>query len=305
MPREQQLNEPISRVVPISVPISDFLGESLLRQPSSVELGWRDFAVERRAIMPGERGEAESGQHFLILWGNQVAEGETAYRNGKFGTYRKNPNTLTAWLSGTRPGVRNWSIHEVVVGALRPEFLTGLQDELDHSLDGSLQDLYGTDDPDLKNILLLLVKEAEAGGPCGALYAESLTTALATRLLYAARLQDVPAKIEKAKLSARVLRRVLDRMQTDFGIQLNLETLAAESGYSRAHFLRMFKATTGQTPHRYLQELRLEKARGLIVSKSFPLADIAAICGFASHTHLTTVFRSKFGTAPSLYRRRK
>ena len=61
---------------------------------------------------------------------------------------------------------------------------------------------------------------------------------------------------------------------------LDLATLATESGYSRAQFLRMFRAATGQTPHRYLLELRLEKTRVLIASR-MPLVDIAAACGFS------------------------
>jgi AraC family transcriptional regulator len=92
-------------------------------------------------------------------------------------------------------------------------------------------------------------------------------------------------------------------MQADLSANLNLATLAAESGYSRAHFLRTFRAATGQTPHHYLMELRLSKAQALISNRSMPLIDIAAACGFSSHAHLTTAFRSRFGSSPSTYRR--
>jgi AraC family transcriptional regulator len=192
----------------------------------------------------------------------------------------------------------------VIVGALHPDFLRGIEEELDRRPSGTLQGLYGTDDPDLRNLLLLLVKESETGGRCGPLYAESLMTALATRLLYALRLETLPpANTTASPLPRRLLRRVLERMQAHLNANLDLATLAAESGYSRAHFLRTFRAATGQTPHRCLTELRLEKARGLIASRSMPLIDIAAACGFSSHAHLTTAFRSRFGVSPSAYRR--
>jgi AraC family transcriptional regulator len=92
-------------------------------------------------------------------------------------------------------------------------------------------------------------------------------------------------------------------MRVDISVNLDLATLAAETGYSRAHFLRTFRAATGQTPHRYLMELRLEKARTLLAGGAMALIDIAAECGFSSHAHLTTAFRSRFGMSPSAYRR--
>jgi len=127
--------------------------------------------------------------------------------------------------------------------------------------------------------------------------------ALATRLLYALRSEKASATTKISPLTPRQLRRVLEYMRANLTANLDLATLAAQTGYSRAHFLRTFRAATGQTPHRYLIELRLEKARALVASRSMPLIDIAAECGFSSHAHLTTAFRSRFGVGPSAYRR--
>jgi AraC family transcriptional regulator len=241
--------------------------------------------------------------HILILWDVHVAEGESAYRRGRFSPYKKYPNTISTCHPGIRPAVRSRFKHEVIVGALHPDFIRGIEEELDKRPSGTFHGLYGTNDPDLRNLLLLLVKESETGGRCGTLYAESLIAALATRLLYAARLETLPLKATVSPLPRRQLRRVLERMQADLSANLNLATLAAESGYSRAHFLRTFRAATGQTPHHYLMELRLAKAQALISNRSRPLIDIAAACGFSSHAHLTTAFRSRFGSSPSTYRR--
>ncbi|HEY4049449.1 MAG TPA: helix-turn-helix domain-containing protein, partial [Acidobacteriaceae bacterium] len=272
------------------------------RRPSSVELGWKNFAIERRTSLPCEKPEFLSENHFLILWRSYVAEGEIADHSGRFSPYRKYRNTMTTCLPGIRPAVRSRSGHEMIVGALHPEYVREIEEELERRPGRSCRGLYGTDHPDLRNLLLLLAKESETGGQYGTLYAESLMTALAIRLLYAVRLENSPAQTRASPLPQRHLRRVLDRMQSDLNDNLDLATLATESGYSRAQFLRMFRAAIGQTPHRYLLELRLEKARALIASK-IPLADIAAVCGFSSHAHLATAFRSKFGIAPSTYRR--
>jgi AraC family transcriptional regulator len=285
-----------------SAEINTFLGHSTLRRASSIELGWKNFAVERRVTLPCEKPEVELQNHFLILWDVHVAEGEIAYRNGRFSPYKKYPNTITTRRE-SRPTIRSRSKHEVIVGTLRADFVRGIEEELDKPPSGMFHELYGTDDPELRNLLLLLVKESETGGRCGTLYAESLIVALATRLLYAARLQTPAANAGVSPLAPRLLRRVLERMQTDLSGNIDLAALAAESGYSRAHFLRTFRAATGQTPHRYLLEMRLAKAQALIARRLMPLIDIALACGFSSHAHLTTAFRSRFGLSPSAYRR--
>jgi AraC family transcriptional regulator len=287
---------------PKSSEISTFLGHSTLRRPSSIELGWKNFAIERRTTLPCEKPEVELQNHFLILWDVRVAEGEIACRDGRFSPYKKYPNTITT-RHEFRPTVRSRSKHEVVVGALRADFVRGIEEELDKPPCGTFHELYGTDDPELRNLLLLLAKESETGGRSGTLYAESLIVALVTRLLYAARLERLPANAGASPLPPRLLRRVLERMQADLSANIDLAALAAESGYSRAHFLRTFRAATGQTPHRYLLELRLTKAQALIASRLMPLIDIALACGFSSHAHLTTAFRSRFGLSPSAYRR--
>src|SRR5262249_40816086 len=75
--------------------------------------------------------------------------------------------------------------------------------------------------------------------------------------MYAARLETPPANAGVSPLPPRLLRRVLERMQADLHANLDLAALAAESGYSRAHFLRTFRAATGQTPHWTRGRMRL------------------------------------------------
>ena len=288
---------------PESTAIGALLTKSALRRPSSVELGWKNFAVERRTTMPVEKPERMLGHHFLILWDAHVAEGEIAERSGRFAPYKKFPNTITACPPGIMPATRGANEHEVIVGALNADFVEALEAEADTRPHGSFQTLRGTDDPDLRNLLLLLLKELELAGRQGGLYVDSLTTALGMRLLFASRAQKQPADAKVCPLPLRRLRRVLDRMRAGISENIDLAILATESGYSRAHFLRMFRAATGQSPHRYLLELRLAEAQTLIASRTMPLIDIALACGFSSHAHLTTAFRSRFGVTPSAYRR--
>jgi AraC family transcriptional regulator len=291
-----------SRGLHQSADIDELLGQSTRTGPSSIPLGWQGLAVERRAIQPGEKSELPIDYHFMLLWTAQ-AEGEAERKPGKFAPYWKLPNTITACPPGIRPATRSVIAHDVVACVISPEFIGGVEAELDWRPTGSIQELYGKDDRDLRDLMLLLTREAEAGGTSGRLYAESLSTALATRLLFVGRSLEQPSGAKLSPLPRRILQRVTDRMEAGLNADLTLAELAAESGYSRTHFTRMFKAATGQTPHRHLLELRLRKAQSMLVDPALSLTDIALACGFSSHAHLSTAFRSRFGMAPSAYRR--
>jgi len=287
-----------------SAEISALMGKSSPIVPSSVPLGWDGVAVERHTIYPRELSELSINQHFLLLWDGQVAVGESAHSPGKFVPYKKLPHTITTCPPGIRPAIRTSTENEVVVCAITQPFLDQVEAELDTQPSGPLHQLYGVDEPILRDLILLLVGEAEARGPGGKVYAESLSTALATRLLYSARSLQQTRVNTASPLPLRILRRVLDRMESELDSDLTLTQLAVESGYSRTHFMRMFRDATGQSAHRYLLELRLKKAASMLASRSLSLIDIALACGFSSHAHFSTAFRSRYGLSPSAYRRR-
>jgi AraC family transcriptional regulator len=93
-------------------------------------------------------------------------------------------------------------------------------------------------------------------------------------------------------------------MNANLSSDLTVATLAAQTGYCRAHFLHMFRATTGKTPHQYLLDLRLDEAERKMRAGSTPLIDIAAACGFSIHSHLSEAFRYRFGMTPGQYCRK-
>jgi AraC family transcriptional regulator len=93
-------------------------------------------------------------------------------------------------------------------------------------------------------------------------------------------------------------------MKADFATDLDLKTIAAESGYSRSHFLRTFRASTGYSPHDWLTHLRIEEAKTRLQRKPHSLIDIALDCGFSSHGHFSNTFRRIVGVTPREYRTR-
>lgn len=283
--------------------IEKFVRGSRLRSPSSIELGWNGFAIERHSLAEGERPEKSSDHHFVALWEAHSCQGERADPNGRFIPFSRRPGAVSLFTAGVIGAVRNLTKMQVIVGALSPSLINGIEQELGRHPIEPLHEKLNFQDANFRMLMSLLITESEAGGPFGRLYADSLIHALATRFVQLGRTTNPPEQLRKVGLPSHLLRRVLERMNSEFSTDLSLTTLATESGYSRAHFLRMFRDATAQTPHQYLIDKRLESAVRMMRDKSAPLIDIAVACGFSSHTHFTKVFRSKFGVLPSQYRR--
>jgi len=97
--------------------------------------------------------------------------------------------------------------------------------------------------------------------------------------------------------------RLLDEF-IDAGLDgpLSVQEMAALLGLSEGFFIRAFKEATGKSPHSYLIDRRLVRARGLLCASAQRLADIAQACGFASQAHMATTFRQRLGVSPRAMR---
>ena len=94
---------------------------------------------------------------------------------------------------------------------------------------------------------------------------------------------------------------VLDRIEADFALKLTLSDFAAATGMSRYQILRMFAKEVGTTPHAYLTQHRVKKARGYL-RDGLPLAEAAIASGFSDQSHMTRAFVRQFGISPGRYR---
>lgn len=84
--------------------------------------------------------------------------------------------------------------------------------------------------------------------------------------------------------------------------KLTVTWLARVTGTSRIKFTRLFKASTGTSPYRFITERRLSKARQLLLSSFLPFGDVANAVGFSSQSHMTSVFQQNVGVTPKEYR---
>jgi AraC-like DNA-binding protein len=103
--------------------------------------------------------------------------------------------------------------------------------------------------------------------------------------------------------SNRRLLRARDAMDRTYAQPLDVPTLARLAHVSEAHFIRTFRATFGETPHRYLQRRRIERAMHLLRTTDRSVTEICLDVGFTSLGTFSRTFRTIVGMSPSAFRR--
>jgi AraC-like DNA-binding protein len=115
------------------------------------------------------------------------------------------------------------------------------------------------------------------------------------------------SEAQEARATAAVtdfrVRKCIRLMSESPGAEIELDSIARESGLSRPHFYRLFRTQTGVTPHLYLNTLLMEHALDALVSSDAPIADITFDLGFSSQSAFTRFFAANVGLAPTEYRR--
>lgn len=103
-------------------------------------------------------------------------------------------------------------------------------------------------------------------------------------------------------LAPPALRRVIGFVEEQIAGPNRLNDLAQVAGISRAHFARAFRNEVGVTPHTYLVQRRIERALDLLHKSPMRIVDIAAVTGFADHSHMTRTFNRYLGISPAAIR---
>ena len=118
--------------------------------------------------------------------------------------------------------------------------------------------------------------------------------------LYANRLDRTQTQPRR---SADRLKVVLADVKTRYAEKLTVEGAASLAGYSKAHFMRVFKEETGQTFVGYLNDYRLTAATYFLRETDEPISNIAVSCGFDNGSYFIRRFRARYGKTPSEYRK--
>ena len=104
------------------------------------------------------------------------------------------------------------------------------------------------------------------------------------------------------QLTARGLTRARDLIERHYAKPLTIERLASLAGLSPFHFIRAFRAAFGQTPHRYLRDKRIDRAKELLITTPLPVTEICDQIGFQSLGSFSSLFRRLAKETPAEFR---
>jgi len=234
-----------------------------------------------------------------------VSRGERLNRNGQYVHYTKLYGAITVLPSRfIAPPEQLITPSEYLYCSFEEHFINSIMHEMDGKFSSEPDFRSLAHDWQVRQILTLMHSEVEAGGPSGLIYGDSLALALGTRFLVLGTDLSLSQSSSPLVLPPRKLTPVKELIEANLEGDLSLKILARESGYSRAHFARLFRAATGMTAHSYVLERRILRARRLLAQPDLSLTDIAASSGFATQSHLTSTFHKKFNITPNAFRRK-
>lgn len=108
---------------------------------------------------------------------------------------------------------------------------------------------------------------------------------------------------ERHGLAPTRLWRALALIEERLGQSLPVEELAKAVHLSPFHFARMFRRSTGMSPHAFITRRRLERAKLLLVATDQPIIEVAREVGYRTQAHFTRVFHAEEGETPRRFRR--
>lgn len=146
---------------------------------------------------------------------------------------------------------------------------------------------------------LLMQQELRSGDAYSPEIMDALVTICATHLLrnYST-YRSVRNTYKFGGLAPFTWKRVQDYIHSNLREKLTIDSLAEVASLSQSHFLRAFRETTGQSPHQYILQLRLDDAKCQILATDMTLSEIAVLTGFSSHSHLSATMQRLWQMTP-------
>lgn len=262
---------------------------------SSRDLGWDGMAVEVGENDDWDVTGIATADHYIAVH----LGGSASLTEFGAGTSLQpiHPRPGEVWVSGAEHPF-SWRVK----GTIRYAGLT-LSPDLAARLSGAdgldIPMSRYADDPVLAHLVRALVAEAEAGGPNGPAFAQTLTIAVSTHLARRYAAQAPVGSSGPGGLSKQQLRRVQEYIDAHLTTDVSLDDMAEQAALSPHHFARAFKASVGVPPYRYFMQRRAERARELLLAGRQRIGEVAAALGFADPSHLTRTFKRHFGITPS------
>lgn len=271
---------------------------------SSRNQGWENILVEKFQHPAGEGSTCYSHEHSICLslaprpvqllqiQGNQTHTG--LYAKGDFCITPAQVPFFARW--DRDDCFLQIRITSAFIQSIARETIDGNSDQLE------LVPEFRIRDPHIESLGRLFLAELNQKHLGSKLYIDSLANVLAVHLIRQYTTTQRRLSIYEGGLPERQLLQVLEYINEYLHQDIKLSDLANLLGMSRFHFCHLFKQSIGIAPYQYLIQQRIERAKQLLKQTDSSITDIALLCGFNSHSHLSKQFRQITGITPKAYR---
>jgi len=283
---------------------ADSFPEDSHSSESPLILETETIQIEQLRFPPGEADFQAEAAHTLFVNLTSRPQSYLQKQDGKThtGLYRHGDMLITP---ANMPLFVRWEGDENCLQIQLPEsFLKQVAEEtLGKNGDRlTLVPTFQSRNQQLEAISTLLMSEVQQRQTSGGLYLDSLANVLAVQLLRNYGTTSTQLPTYEGGLPTYQLNQVLDYIDAGLAGEIKLADLAGLLNMSPFHFGRMFKQSMGISPHQYVIQQRLERAKHLLKHSDQAIIDIALECGFNSHSHLSKQFRKVMGVTPRIFR---
>ena len=262
---------------------------------------WEGIRLEHVRFNAGDLPKHRHHEHVVLISLSDGCKGELTTESGRGMRGTRMRGSVGVLPSGLEHQATLEGPSEHLALYVDPKVINRAASDAGRRSNFEIVERYTRRDPVISNVGMALLEELDSQGLSGRLYVESLTNVLAVHLLryYTTEARNVTRF--HGGLSGPRLKQVTTFIAENYGNEIKLAELAQIAGMSSFHFAREFKRTTGTTPHQYLINFRVERAKELLCEE-LPLTEVGLRSGFSHQSHFTRLFRRITGTTPHLYR---
>ena len=274
---------------------------------SSHKSSWSSIHLAHYRQPPWELPETSSNQHIIyIALADEAANVEFTSEHGiQYARYGINEyaNGCCGVLPAYLPYKVRWDINADFLHLyIDPVFLSQIAPESVNPDRVEIPLELKRIDSLILQISLALKADLEVDGVGNGFYADSLTTALAAHLIRHYSTRKHVFRAYNDGLSKQKLKQAIEYVNEHLDENPSLAEIADELEMSQYYFCRLFKQSTGMTPHQYLIQQRVERAKLLLRQPGLTITEVAVKCGFTHQSHFAKYFRKITGFTPKQFR---
>ncbi len=268
---------------------------------SSTSTDWGGLYLHYHRQPPPEMVEHSCPQHRIIINDCTLRSPVIEIFEGQNQLNPVSPGTVRVLPANTRTWAYWETEHQFMMLAFEPDLLARQITETTDVNSVELLPIINPSDPLIYSIGLTLKAELESGGMGGRLYVDAMTTALMAHLLRHYSVQNYALPPIANGLPKRTLQQVVEYIHEHLDRDLTLATLAAIAQMSPSYFSRLFKQSTGLSPHQYVIRCRIERAKQLLRQGELSIAEIAYSLGFTHQSHFSHHFKRLISSSPKAF----